>query len=57
MLNPPHGIKGLIRKVIGRPRSQTDRMFTVCTPFEGVNELYAIEPPFGLKAYDDRFRK
>jgi hypothetical protein len=32
-------------------------MFTVCTPFEGVNELYAIEPPFGLKAYDDRFRK
>jgi tRNA (mo5U34)-methyltransferase len=57
MLNPPHGIKRLIREVIGRPRSQTDRMFAVCAPFEGANELYAIEPPFGLKAYDDRFRK
>lgn len=33
-----------------------NRAFTVCRPFEGVNECHAYAPPFGLKAYDDRFR-
>lgn len=37
-------------------RTFIDRVFTVCTPFEGANLLHTYEPPFGLKAYDTRFR-
>ncbi|MEO5720213.1 MAG: DUF1698 domain-containing protein [Chthoniobacterales bacterium] len=33
-----------------------NRAFTVCRPFEGVNECHPYAPPFGLKAYDERFR-
>jgi tRNA (mo5U34)-methyltransferase len=32
------------------------RALTICRPFEGVNECHAYPPPFGLKAYDGRFR-
>ncbi len=35
---------------------QSDRAFFVCTPFEGVNDMYVYRPHFGLHAYDDRFR-
>ena len=33
-----------------------DRGFTVCRPFQGVNDCHTYAPPFGLKAYDERFR-
>ena len=33
-----------------------NRAFTVCRPFEGTNDCHPYEPPFGLKAYDERFR-
>lgn len=39
-----------------KPVSPLDRAFTVCRPFEGTNELHYYRPPFGLSAYDDRFR-
>ena len=32
------------------------RAFTACRPFEGVNDCHTYAPPFGLKAYDERFR-
>ena len=50
---------GFHRHVISRfPRGRppVDRAFTVCLPFEGVNNLHPYEPPFGLGRYDDRFR-
>lgn len=34
----------------------TNRAFTVCKPFEGMNKMQMYKPPFGLCAYDDRFR-
>jgi tRNA (mo5U34)-methyltransferase len=33
-----------------------NRAITVCRPFQGVNEMHHYKPPFGLAAYDDRFR-
>jgi tRNA (mo5U34)-methyltransferase len=38
-------------------RAFVDRAFTVCTAFEGVNELHAYKPPFGLCVYDDRYSR
>ena len=35
---------------------QSDRALMICAPFEGVNEMYAYKPHFGLHAYDERFR-
>ena len=32
------------------------RTFVACTPFAGTNEIHSYPPPFGLEAYDDRFR-
>ena len=42
----------------GRRRLKTAnrRMFLICNPFLGANELHAYKPPFGLAAYDNRFR-
>jgi tRNA (mo5U34)-methyltransferase len=34
----------------------TTRALLVCRPFAGVNPLHVYRPPFGLDAYDDRFR-
>jgi hypothetical protein len=34
-----------------------DRALTVCSAFEGENDMHRYKPPFGLDAYDDRFRK
>jgi tRNA (mo5U34)-methyltransferase len=34
-----------------------NRLMTVCRPFVGANELHRYRPPFGLHAYDDRFKK
>jgi tRNA (mo5U34)-methyltransferase len=39
-----------------RNELQTDRAYMVCVPFEGVNDMYVYKPPFGLQAYDERFR-
>jgi tRNA (mo5U34)-methyltransferase len=47
------------RQVLSRFRRRQpriDRAFTVCVPFEGVNNLHYYTPPFGLAQYDDRFR-
>jgi tRNA (mo5U34)-methyltransferase len=33
-----------------------DRAVTICTPFSGANGQHFYRPPFGLAAYDDRFR-
>jgi len=33
-----------------------DRLFTVCGAFTGKNERHFYMPPFGLHAYDDRFK-
>jgi tRNA (mo5U34)-methyltransferase len=55
-LKPPlRAIASRLKGIIGR-RVSLDRVFLVCVPFEGVNELHYYEPPFGLKVYDDRFR-
>lgn len=40
----------------GRIPSYLNRAFTICSPFDGENELHPYKPPFGLKAYDPRFR-
>ncbi len=37
--------------------SSLDRAFVTCTPFQGINKVHAYEPPFGLKAFDDRYCK
>ncbi|HMI99346.1 MAG TPA: DUF1698 domain-containing protein [Gaiellaceae bacterium] len=42
---------------LGLSKRLVDRAFTVCVPFTGVNELHEYEPPFGLAAYDDRYRQ
>jgi len=42
---------------LGFSRRLVDRALTVCVPFTGVNELHDYEPPFGLAAYDDRYRQ
>jgi tRNA (mo5U34)-methyltransferase len=33
-----------------------DRLFTVCRAFSGENKMHYYRPPFGLHAYDDRFK-
>jgi len=55
------GTKRLLRRSLDRlpgrmlfPRPR-DRVFTVCEPFEGANELHEYRPPFGLAAYDERY--
>ena len=42
---------------LGFSKRLVDRALTVCVPFSGVNELHDYEPPFGLAAYDDRYRQ
>ena len=47
------------RALLGRLRHGTAvsrRIFIVCVPFEGENDHHAYAPPFGLGAYDPRFR-
>jgi tRNA (mo5U34)-methyltransferase len=39
------------------PLNGTCRTFLVCRPFSGTNPIYVYRPPFGLHAYDDRFRE
>jgi len=34
----------------------SSRLLLVCKPFEGTNASHHYRPPFGLDAYDDRFR-
>jgi len=34
-----------------------DRLFTVCKAVSGTNKWHFYRPPFGLHAYDDRFRQ
>jgi hypothetical protein len=33
-----------------------NRALTICRPFKGANAIHPYAPPFGLAAYDDRFR-
>lgn len=33
----------------------THRRLYFCRPFTGINGIYTVPPPFGLKAYDDRW--
>ncbi len=54
-LQPRRGMKAYLKRLI-RGRAACERVFTVCTPFEGANALHPFEPPFGLEVYDDRFR-
>jgi SAM-dependent methyltransferase len=37
-------------------RINCERVFLVCRPFEGTNELYPYRPVFGLDQYDSRYR-
>ncbi|OQW60734.1 MAG: hypothetical protein A4S14_02905 [Proteobacteria bacterium SG_bin9] len=46
------GIKNEHPRLPGR----MNRTVTVCKPYAGENELHPYRPPFGLKAYDPRFR-
>lgn len=39
-----------------RPPIRLNRGFITCRPFEGANDCHPYPPPFGLKAYDERFR-
>ncbi|MEK6273880.1 MAG: DUF1698 domain-containing protein [Actinomycetota bacterium] len=50
VLNRMPGRLGLSKRLV-------DRALTVCVPFTGVNEVHDYEPPFGLAAYDDRYRQ
>jgi len=55
----PDQLRYAIKAAFGRRGHHPPRMnraVTVCRPFEGVNPLHAYRPPFGLSAYDDRFR-
>jgi len=51
----PRGVRGLLKRAL-RGRAAAARVLTTCVPFEGVNDRHPFEPPFGLKAYDQRFR-
>ena len=56
---PFRRVKGLVQHLKRFNTISTtfiDRAFTVCTPFEGVNDLHTYEPPFNLGVYDERFR-
>ena len=33
-----------------------DRLFTTCRAFSSENKMHYYQPPFGLHAYDDRFK-
>ena len=44
-----------LRYLLNKP--STDRVFNICTPFRGANDRHTHEPPFGLSAYDDRYRQ
>jgi len=44
-----------LRYLLNKP--SIGRAFTVCRPFRGVNDLHPYEPPFGLSAYDERYRE
>ena len=39
-----------------RPHTHNKRVMLSCTPHEGIVDLHAYRPPFGLEAYDPRFR-
>jgi tRNA (mo5U34)-methyltransferase len=52
----PPGIRGRLRRAFRQWVTTSDRAFYVCAAFEGVNPMHHYEPPFGLDAYDDRFR-
>jgi hypothetical protein len=54
-LDPCRGLRALLQQV-RYGRWAPKRVFTVCAPLHGVNELHGYKPPFGLEAYDDRFR-
>jgi tRNA (mo5U34)-methyltransferase len=49
------GVQALVRHIAPATKYNR-RIFLKCTPFEGVNDLHAYPPPFGLDAYDRRFR-
>ena len=49
-------VETLQRRLAPRREPVTHRAFTVCAPFEGVNDLHPYRPPFGLARYDERFR-
>ncbi len=40
----------------GRLPHRMNRALTICEPFEGSNDAHMYKPPFGLDAYDDRFK-
>jgi tRNA (mo5U34)-methyltransferase len=54
-----HAVRMALKSIKSRLRTRPiiDRTFTVCTPFEGANELHRYRPPFGLEVYDARFRQ
>jgi hypothetical protein len=49
--SPPHCGAGKPYRLLQR----TNRAFTICRPFEGVNQMHRYKPPFGLAAYGSRF--
>jgi tRNA (mo5U34)-methyltransferase len=49
------GTQALIRQIEPHPKLSR-RVFLKCIPIEGVNEIYAYQPPFGLHRYDSRFQ-
>jgi tRNA (mo5U34)-methyltransferase len=53
-LQPRCGVKAIAKRLL-RGKRASERVFSVCAPFEGVNPLHEYEPPFGLKVYDERF--
>jgi tRNA (mo5U34)-methyltransferase len=46
------GIRAALRQVAHVNR----RILLKCAPFEGVNDIHAYRPPFGLHRFDSRFR-
>ena len=53
-MRPPWSLRSVLARLY-RGRRASCRLFTVCVPFEGVNELHPYRPPFGLDLYDSRF--
>jgi tRNA (mo5U34)-methyltransferase len=51
---PSPWYKRLGHRLLGR--LPLDRAFTVCRAWEGHNRLHPYKPPFGLAAYDQRYR-
>jgi len=35
-------------------KAQSDRAYMVYVPFDGVNDMYAYKPSFGLHVYDEQ---